>query len=67
MWMAGQGGGIVLALMVQTIVHHPTAAFLLLALAALGALPLVNAASRIARAVSSEPVAAEGVMIAYDI
>ena len=27
MWMAGQGGGIVLALMVQTIVHHPTAAF----------------------------------------
>lgn len=54
MWMAGQGGGIVLALMVQAIVHHPTAAFLLLALAALAALPLVNAASRIARAAQTE-------------
>jgi predicted MFS family arabinose efflux permease len=48
LWMAGQGGGIVLALLVQAIVHHPTAAFLLMGLAALGALPLINTAARIA-------------------
>ncbi|HEV7162165.1 MAG TPA: MFS transporter [Solirubrobacteraceae bacterium] len=65
MWMAGQGGGIVLALMVQAIVHHPTASFLLLALAALGALPLVNAAARLAT--QADPVAAESPLIAYDV
>lgn len=64
MWMAGQGGGIVLALMVQAIVHHPTAAFLLLALAALGALPLVNGAARLARVPPSEPIRAEASLIA---
>ncbi|MHB8242645.1 MAG: MFS transporter [Solirubrobacteraceae bacterium] len=67
-WMAGQGGGIVLAVIVQSIVHHPTEAFLLLALAALGALPLVNAAARLARVpdeVSS--VAAQTGLITYDV
>jgi predicted MFS family arabinose efflux permease len=54
MWMAGQGGGIVIALMVQAIVHHPTAAFLLMGIAALGALPLINAASRYVVAAESE-------------
>jgi len=46
MWMAGQGGGIVIAVIVQVVVHHPAAAFLLMAVAAMGALPLINAASR---------------------
>jgi predicted MFS family arabinose efflux permease len=50
MWMAGQGGGIVIAVIVQVVVHHPTAAFVLMALAATGALPLINAAARYARA-----------------
>jgi predicted MFS family arabinose efflux permease len=46
MWMAGQGGGIVIAVIVQVVVHHPTVAFLAMGVAAAGALPLINAASR---------------------
>jgi len=50
MWMAGQGGGIVIAVIVQVVVHHPTVAFVLMAVAAAGALPLIDAASRVAEA-----------------
>lgn len=50
MWMAGQGGGIVIAVIVQVVVHHPTVAFLLMALAAAGALPLIDGAARHAEA-----------------
>ncbi len=39
-WMAGNLGGLVVALLVQTLVHHPTAAFLAMALASLLAAPL---------------------------
>jgi predicted MFS family arabinose efflux permease len=46
MWMAGQGGGIVIAVIVQVVVHHSTIAFLLMGVAAICALPLINAASR---------------------
>jgi cyanate permease len=50
MWMAGQGGGIAIAVVVQAAVHHPTVAFVLMAAAAAGALPLIDAAARHAEA-----------------
>jgi predicted MFS family arabinose efflux permease len=49
-WMAGQGGGIVIAVIIQVVVHHPTLSFLLMAAAALGALPVINLAVRYASA-----------------
>jgi predicted MFS family arabinose efflux permease len=39
-WMAGNLGGLVVALMVQALVHHPTAAFLAMGLVVLFAAPL---------------------------
>ncbi len=39
-WMAGNLGGLVVALLVQALVHHPTVAFLAMALAVLLATPL---------------------------
>jgi predicted MFS family arabinose efflux permease len=39
-WMAGNLGGLVVAVLVQALVHHPTAAFLAMALAVLLATPL---------------------------
>ncbi len=39
-WMAGNLGGLVVALLVQALVHHPTAAFLAMALVLLLAAPL---------------------------
>jgi predicted MFS family arabinose efflux permease len=39
-WMAGNLGGLVVALLVQALVHHPTAAFLAMAAAVLLATPL---------------------------
>ncbi len=39
-WMAGNLGGLVVALMVQALVHHPTASFLAMALTVLLAAPL---------------------------
>ncbi len=39
-WMAGNLGGLVVALLVQALIHHPTAAFLAMALAVLLATPL---------------------------
>jgi cyanate permease len=66
MWMAGQGGGIVIAVMVQVVVHHPTAAFLLMAIAATGALPLINAASRHAQVAELDGPQPRSSLIAYD-
>jgi hypothetical protein len=39
-WMAGNLGGLVVALLVQVLVHHPLAAFLAMAVVALLGLPL---------------------------
>jgi predicted MFS family arabinose efflux permease len=41
-WMAGNAGGIVVALLVQAAVHHPAPAFALLAVVALAVLPLTR-------------------------
>jgi len=41
LWLAGNAGGLVVALAVQLLVHHPTPAFLLLAGVSLCAVPLV--------------------------
>jgi predicted MFS family arabinose efflux permease len=40
-WMAGNLGGLVVALLVQVLVHHPLGAFLAMALVSLAGLPLV--------------------------
>jgi predicted MFS family arabinose efflux permease len=45
LWLAGNAGGLVVALAVQLLVHHPTSAFLLLAAVGLCAVPLVVALS----------------------
>jgi predicted MFS family arabinose efflux permease len=42
LWLSGQLGGLVVALAVQVLVHHPTPAFLLLAFVGLCAVPLLN-------------------------
>jgi predicted MFS family arabinose efflux permease len=54
-WLSGNLGGLVVALLVQILVHQPVAAFLALAAVALAGLP---AAARIGR-LSSEPVGLE--------
>jgi hypothetical protein len=41
-WLAGNLGGLVVALVVQALVHHPTAAFLAMAAVSLPALPLAR-------------------------
>ena len=41
LWLAGQLGGLLVALAVQVLVHHPTAAFLLLAAVGACAVPLL--------------------------
>ncbi|HWF72434.1 MAG TPA: MFS transporter [Solirubrobacteraceae bacterium] len=41
MWLAGNGGGLVVAVLVQALVHHPVPAFLLLAAVGCAAIPLV--------------------------
>jgi predicted MFS family arabinose efflux permease len=53
-WLAGNLGGLVVALVVQALVHHPTAAFLAMAAVSLPALPLAQ------RWVSSTAVAPTG-------
>jgi predicted MFS family arabinose efflux permease len=67
LWLAGQLGGLVVALAVQVLVHHPTAAFLLLAAVGGCAVPLLArlgpalAASRYqAGGAASESMAAAG-------
>jgi predicted MFS family arabinose efflux permease len=59
-WMAGQGGGIVIAVIIQAVVHHPTLSFLLMAAAALGALPVINVAARYASAETPAEARATG-------
>jgi len=45
LWLAGNAGGLVIAVLVAVLVHHPTPAFLALALVSLCAVPLVLALS----------------------
>jgi predicted MFS family arabinose efflux permease len=45
LWLAGNAGGLVVALIVAVLVHHPTPAFLILAVVSLLATPLVFALS----------------------
>ncbi len=45
LWLAGNAGGLVIAVLVAVMVHHPTPAFLALALVSLCAAPLVVALS----------------------
>ena len=63
MWMAGQGGGIVIAVIVQVVVHHSTVAFLLMGVAAICALPLINAASRRAGAALEDAQPSTGLAV----
>jgi predicted MFS family arabinose efflux permease len=42
MWLAGNGGGLVVAVLVQALVHHPVPAFLLLAVCGCAAVPLLG-------------------------
>jgi predicted MFS family arabinose efflux permease len=42
MWLAGNAGGLVVAVLVQALVHHPLPAFLLLAVCGCAAIPLVG-------------------------
>jgi predicted MFS family arabinose efflux permease len=42
MWLAGNAGGLVLAVLVQALVHHPVPAFLLLAVCGCAAIPLLG-------------------------
>ncbi|HWF36819.1 MAG TPA: MFS transporter [Solirubrobacteraceae bacterium] len=42
MWLAGNAGGILVAVLVQALVHHPVPAFLLLAACAGAAIPLLR-------------------------
>ncbi|HTR75260.1 MAG TPA: MFS transporter [Solirubrobacterales bacterium] len=41
-WLAGNLGGLVVALVVQALVHHPTAAFLAMAIVSIPAIPLAE-------------------------
>ncbi|HEX4032808.1 MAG TPA: MFS transporter [Solirubrobacteraceae bacterium] len=51
LWLAGNAGGLLVAVIVAVLVHHPTPAFLVLAVVSLLAIPLVFA-------LSPDPVAA---------
>lgn len=42
MWLAGNGGGLVVAILVQVLVHHPMPAFLVLAACGCTAIPLLG-------------------------
>jgi predicted MFS family arabinose efflux permease len=42
MWLAGNAGGLVVAVLVQSVVHHPVPAFLLLAACGCAAVPLLG-------------------------
>ena len=56
LWLAGNAGGLVVALLVAPLVHHPTPAFLLLAAISLCAVPLVAALSTEAHAATDAAV-----------
>jgi len=66
LWLSGQLGGLVVALAVQTLVHHPTQAFLLLAAVGVCAVPLLFRLGPVldaARAVPATP-APDGLVVA---
>jgi hypothetical protein len=60
-WMAGNLGGLVVALLVQVLVHHPLPAFLAMAGVSLLGLPL---AARIRPGFAGEPTAAPASLLA---
>ena len=65
LWLAGNAGGLVVALAVQLLIHHPTPAFLLLAGVGLCAVPLVRAMAphaAPARALPPEALPAPGAL-----
>jgi len=43
MWLSGNAGGLVVAVLVQSLVHHPLPAFLVLAIVGCAAIPLALA------------------------
>ena len=55
LWLSGQLGGLVVALAVQLVVHHPTPAFLLLAVVGLCALPLLSRLGPVLASARAEP------------
>jgi len=59
MWLAGNGGGLVVAVLVQALVHHPLPAFLALAVCGCAAVPLVG---RLGGRAVGHPVPAQGVV-----
>lgn len=59
-WMAGNLGGLVVALLVQALVHHPLPAFLAMAGVALLGLPLI---ARMRPAAGEQPAAAQGGLV----
>lgn len=62
MWLSGNAGGLVVAVLVQALIHHPGPAFLLLALVAATAIPLVRALGASARAApAAAPAIADAV------
>ena len=59
-WMAGNLGGLVVALIVQVLVHDPLAAFLAMAAVSLLGVPLAARFSSFARALPGDPASGEG-------
>lgn len=59
-WMAGNLGGLVVALLVQALVHHPLPAFLAMAAVALLGLPLI---ARMRPAAAERQAAAQGELV----
>jgi predicted MFS family arabinose efflux permease len=59
-WLAGNLGGLVVALIVQALVHQPLAAFLALAAVIVAGLPLAGRMGRIAHAATAIAQAREG-------
>ena len=57
LWLSGQLGGLVVALAVQLLVHHPMPAFLLLAAVGACAVPLLSRLGPVLEASRGEPVA----------
>jgi hypothetical protein len=55
LWLSGQLGGLVVALAVQVLVHHPTPAFLLLAGVGLCAIPLLGRLGPVLASARTEP------------
>jgi hypothetical protein len=64
LWLSGQLGGLVLALAVQVLVHHPMAAFLLLAAVGACAVPLLSRLGPVLAASRHQPVGAASESIA---